>query len=149
MLIWILWVLLAASCWCQALGAWRMVPAKSRLGSGPRAKAVSAQYEAHTEAEVWTFHQVRTDGTLETTSQTLHFDGKEYPCGDLGLEERPDTVVSRKLDAWTAEVSYKKAGRVTRRIVRTVSADGKQMTLEVRIIPENGPAGEHLMVFGR
>ena len=85
----------------------------------------------------------------ETTSQTLRFDGKEYLCGDLGLEERPDTVVSTKLDARTAEVSYKKAGRVIRRVVRTVSTDGKQMTLEVRIIPGQGPAGEHLLVFGR
>src|SRR5262245_50828353 len=131
MLIWILWVLLAANCWGQALGAWKMVPGKSRLGSGSLTKAIAAQYEAHSDAEVWTFHLMRTDGTLETTSQTLHFDAKEYPCGDLGLEERPDTVVSRRVDARTAEVSYKKAGRVTRRVVRTV-ADGKKMTLEVR-----------------
>ena len=59
---------------------------------------------------------------METTSQTLRFDGKEYPCGGLGLEDRPDFVVSRKLDARTA-----------RRVVRKVSADGKQLTLEVQI----------------
>jgi hypothetical protein len=46
-------------------------------------------------------------------------------------------------------VAYKKAGRVIRRVVRTVSADGKQMTLEIRILPENGPAAEHSMVFER
>jgi len=87
--------------------------------------------------------------TSETISQTLRFDGKEYPCGDLGLEEGPDTVVSTKLDARTAEVSYMKSGRVTRRVVRTVSADGNQMTLELRITPEKGPAAESLMVFVR
>jgi hypothetical protein len=92
---------------------------------------------------------VRSDGTSETTSQALRFDGKEYPCGDLGLEEGPDTVVSKKLDARTVEVSYKKSGRVTRRIVRAVSADGRHMTLEVRITPEKGPAVERLMVFAR
>ena len=92
---------------------------------------------------------MRADGISETASQTLHFDGKEYPCGDLGLEERPDTVISRKLDARTAEVSYKKSGRVTRRVVRTVSADGKQMTLEVHITPEKGPAVERWLVFER
>ena len=151
MLIWILWVLLAANCWSQALGTWN---AKSRQSSGPLAQAITVKYEArpkepHAQAETWTFYVIRTNGMSETTSQTLRFDGKEYPCGDLGLEERPDTVVSTKLDARTAEVSYKKSGRVTQRVVRTVSADGKQMTLEVRIIPENGPAGEHLMVFGR
>jgi len=154
MLIWILWVLLAANCWGEALGTWKLIPAKSRQSSGPLAQAITVKYEArskepHAQAETWTFYEIRTDGTSETTSQTLRFDGKEYPCGDLGLGEQPDTVVSTKLDARTAEVSYKKAGRVIRRVVRAVSTDGIQMTLEVRIIPENGPAAEHLMVFGR
>jgi hypothetical protein len=142
-------VLLAASCRGQASGTWKMVSAKSRDSSGPLAKAITAQYEARSEAEIWTFYQVRADGISETTSQTLHFDGKEYPCGDLGLEERPDTVVSRKLGARTAEVSYKKAGRVARRVVRTISADGKQMTMEIRITPEKGLAVERRLVFER
>ena len=154
MLILVLWLLLAANCWGQALGTWKMIPAKSRQSSGTLAQAITVKYEAlskeaHTEAETWTFYEIRSDEVSETTSQTLRFDGKEYPCGDLGMGELPDTVVSTKLDARTAEVSYKKAGRVIRRVVRTVSADGRQMTLEVRIIPENGPAAEHLMVFGR
>jgi hypothetical protein len=153
MLIWVLWLLMAADCWGQALGTWRMIPAKSRQSSGPLAQAITVKYEARSkearpDAETWTFYLVRADGTSETTSQTLHFDGKEYPCGDLGLEERPDTVVSTRLDAIIAEVSYKKAGRVIRRVVRTVSADRKQMTLEIRITPIKGAPAEHLMVFG-
>ena len=154
MLIWVLWVLLAANCRGQVLGTWKMIPAKSRQSSGPLAEAITVKYEARSkeaqaQAETWTFYEIRTDGMSETTSQTLRFDGKEYPCGDLGLEDRPDTVVSTKLDARTAEVSYKKSGRVTRRVVRAVSADGKQMTLEVHITPEKGPAAESLMVFAR
>ena len=154
MLIRVLWVLLAANCWGQLLGTWKMIPAKSRQGSGPIAEAITVKYEArpteaHPNAETWTFYQVGSDGTSETTSQTLNFDGREYPCGDLGLEERPDTVVSTKPDARTAEVSYKKSGRVTRRVVRTVSADGKQMTLEVHITPEKGTAAERWLVFER
>jgi hypothetical protein len=149
MYIRMLWALLAASCWGQASGTWKMIPSKSRQSGGALAKAITAEYKAQSEAEIWTFYQVRADGTSETTSQTLHFDGKEYPCGDMGLEERPDTIVSRKLGARTAEVSYWKSGRVTRRVVRTVSADGKQMTLEVQITPEKGPEVEHRLVFER
>ena len=152
MLIWLLWLLLAVNCWGQALGTWKMIPAKFRQSSGPFAEAITVNYEAHPKvdhpnAETWTFYQVRPNGISETTSQTLRFDGKEYPCGDLGLEERPDTVIARKVDARTAEVSYKKSGRVSRRVVRTVSVDGKQMTLEVRVTPEQGPAVERLLVF--
>lgn len=149
MLLWIIWTLLAASCWGQASGTWKMIPAKSRHNSGPVAKAITANYEARSHAEIWTFYQIGQDGIAETTSQTLRFDGKEYPCGDLGLEERPDTVISKKLGSGTAEVSYKKSGRVARRVVRTVSADGKQMTLEVHITPEKGPAEERRLIFER
>ena len=149
MFIWMQWTLLAASCWGQVSGTWKMVPAKSHKSSGPLAKAITAQYDAHSEAEIWTFYHVRADGISATTSQTLHFDGKEYPCADLGMEERPDTVISRKLGARTVEVSYRKSGRVTRRVVRTVSADGKQMTLEVHITPETGRGVEQRLVFER
>jgi hypothetical protein len=154
MFINLLWVLLAANCWSQVLGTWKMIPAKSRASSGMIAKSITVKYEAHSQdaqlaAETWTFYEVSADRISQTTSQTLRFDGKEYPCGDLGLEDRPDTVVSTKLEARTAEVSYKKSGRVTRRVVRTVSADGRQMTLGVSIIPEKGPPAEQLLVFTR
>jgi hypothetical protein len=149
MLIRMLWVLLAASCSGQELGTWKMIPAKCRFGSGPVVKAITARYESRSEAEIWTFYRVHVDGTSETISQTLRFDGKEYPCGDLGLEEMPDTVISRRLDARAAEVSYKKAGRVTRRVVRTLSADGKQMTLKVHVTTEEGPVLEDWLVFER
>ena len=150
----VLLLLLGANGWGQALGIWKMIPAKSRRSGGPIAEAITVKYEAHAgeahpKAETWTFYRVRADGTSETTSQTLRFDGKEYWCGDLGLEEGPDSVVATKLDVRTVEVSYKKSGRVTRRMVRTVSADGKQMTLEIRITPETKPAVESLMFFVR
>src|SRR5438105_1595812 len=113
-------VLLSASCGAQdTLGTWKMNATKSRF-HGPPPKSMTVRYEPPADAEVWTFYQVRNDGTAETISQTLRFDGKDYPCGDLGLEERPDTVMSRKPDARTTEVFYKKSGRVTRRMVRTV-----------------------------
>lgn len=89
---------ITASCRGQELGTWKMIPDKSHCSSGPVAKAITARYEAHSDAEIWTFYRVLADGTSETTSQTLRFDGKEYPCGDLGLQGMPDTVISRKLD---------------------------------------------------
>jgi hypothetical protein len=140
---------LTASCWSQESGNWKMIPAKCRFSSSPVAKTITARYEAHSDAEIWTFYRVRADGTSETTSQTLRLDGKEHPCGDLGLEGMPDTVVSRKLDTRTTEVSYKKAGSVVRRVVRTLSADGKQMTLKIHITAEKGSVVEDWLVFER
>src|SRR5690348_7121106 len=95
----VLCLLLAVNCWGQALGTWKMIPAQSRQSSGPLAQAITVKYEtrpekSHAQAEIWTFYEIRRDGTSETTSQTLRFDGKEYPCGELGVGEQPDTVVS-------------------------------------------------------
>ncbi len=149
MIKWTTAALLAAGCWGQAMGTWNMIPAKSRQNGSPLSKAITAKYEVRSEGEIWTFYEVRADGSAETTSQTLRFDGKEYPCGGLGLEERPDTVVAKKLGPEIAEVSYKKDGRVARRLVRTVAAEGKQMKLEVRITPEKGPVVERWLVFER
>jgi hypothetical protein len=149
---WLFTATLVAACGCelyvgQASGNWRMVASKSRLGAGKPPKSITARYEARAETEAWTFYQVQAGGILQTTSQTLHFDGKDYPCGDLGSNERPDTVVSRRLDAWTAEVAYKSSGRVTRRLVRKISPDGKQITLDIQITPEHGPVTEQWLVF--
>ena len=142
-------MLLGASCWAEdALGTWKMNAAKSRF-HGPPPRAMTVRYEPQAGGEVWTFDQVRADGNSETTSQTLRFDGKEYSCGDVGLDERPDTVMSGKPDGRTAEVFYKKSGRLARRMVRTVSADGRQMTLDIRVTPEKGPVVERRLVFER
>ena len=86
---------------------------------------------------------------METVSQALYFDAKEHPCGDLGLEERPDTVVARKPAPRIADVTYTTSGRVARRVLRTVSEDGKQMTLDIRITPEKGAPVERRLVFER
>jgi hypothetical protein len=97
----VLWVLLAANGCGQELDSWKMIPAKSRDSSGSLSKAITVKYEIDPKepqhVETWTIYQVRADGTSETTSQTLRFDGKEYASGDLGLEERPDTVVATDL----------------------------------------------------
>jgi hypothetical protein len=76
------------SSWAQDLDTWKMIPPKRRFGSG--CQSDHCRYEAHPDAEIWTFYRVRADGTWET------FDEKQHPCGDLGFEEMPDTVVSRK-----------------------------------------------------
>jgi hypothetical protein len=102
--------LLAASCQSQdALGTWKMNAGKSRF-HGPPPKALTVRYEPQADAEVWTFNQDRADGNSETTSQTLHFDGKEYSCGDVGLEERPDTVLWRNSSLGRCESSVYAAG---------------------------------------
>jgi hypothetical protein len=128
--------LLAVSCFGQAIGIWKMTPAKSwgiTLDRFPKLKpsATSRTWKARFS----TLYSVRADGASDTTSRILHLDGKEYACDDPSLADHPDTVVSRRLDARTTEILNKKAGRVVVRLVRTISSGGMRMTLDVRITP--------------
>jgi hypothetical protein len=141
--------LLAASCCGQALGSWSMISDESSRGSLSLTMTITATAKARSDLEVWTFYVQRAGGVSETTSQTLRFDGQDYSCGDLGLEEHPDTVASRRLDSRTVEVSYKKSGTATRRVLRMISVDGKRMTLEIYFKPENGRPIEQRLVFER
>ena len=142
-------LLLAVTFSAQTLGTWKLRAGRSHFPEGPFAKPITVRYEIQRGGEVWTFYQVRSDGVAETVSQTLRFDGREYSCAGLGLEEQPDSVVSRKADSRTAEVLYKKSGRLARRVVRTFSADGNQMTLDIRLTPERGPVREGRLIFER
>lgn len=141
--------LLAGSCFGQALGTWKMNPAKSWYTSGPLPKALTVRYEPHREGETSTWYSKRADGTSETISRVLHFDAKEHACDDPSMPGHPDTVVARKLDGGTAEIVYKNAGRVIVRLVRKVSPDGKRMMLDIHIVPEKGPSPERMLVFER
>jgi hypothetical protein len=140
-------VLLAAHGADPSAGIWKMNVAKSLFENKSRPKAMTVRYEPQADAEVWTFEQVGADGRAEMVSQTLRFDGKDYRCSDLGMEGKPDTVTARRPASGTAEVEYKASGRVIRRVVRTMSADGRQMRLEIRITPVEGQAVERRLVF--
>jgi hypothetical protein len=62
-------------------------------------------------------------------SYALKYDGKEYPAARRGSKGR-DTISSRLLDSYTTEYTLKTDGRVTGRGTRTVSTDGKTLTIK-------------------
>ena len=148
MLIWTLLLLGASTGYGQALGTWKMIPEKSSYNIGPFPKALTAKFEAHRSGEVLTLYHVRADGTSQTISETLYFDGKDHATGEPAGSER-ETVAFRKLNAGTAEIVHKKGGNVTTRFLRAISPDGKQMTLEIVRIRDRSPNLERRLVLER
>jgi hypothetical protein len=140
---------LALGCFCQAFGTWKLNRAKSRDHTARLPKSATLRYESHQEGEISTWYSVRADGISETDSHILHLDGKDYACDDPSMPERLDTVSSKRLDARRTEIVYKNAGRAVLRLVRTVSADGKQMTLDLRRADEKAPSALRWLVFER
>jgi hypothetical protein len=140
---------LAAGCLGQAFGTWKLNPAKSRDQTARLPKSATLRYEPNEEGEISTWYSVRADGSSETNSQILHLDGKDYACDDPSMPERLDSVSSRRLDARRTEIVYKNAGRAVLRLVRIVSADGKQMTLDLRSASAKAPQSLRWLVFER
>jgi hypothetical protein len=62
-------------------------------------------------------------------SYALKYDGKEYPAGRRGSKGR-DTISSILLDEYSTEYTLKTDGKVTGRGIRTVSKDGKTLSIK-------------------
>ena len=152
-----IWLLLGAArrqrLGSGALGTWKI--SLRRIPSGQRslAEAITVRLsrtprEAPRSSRDLDFLRNSRGWDVETTSQTLRFDGKEY-CGDLGLENARHRGVYKTGRPDSGGV-LQEVGKGHPSLVRTVSADGKQMTSGGRsIIPAKGPAVERLMVFVR
>lgn len=62
-------------------------------------------------------------------SYALKYDGKEYPAARRGSKGR-DTISSILLDQYSTEYTLKTDGKVTGRGIRTVSKDGKTLSIK-------------------
>jgi hypothetical protein len=144
MKIWPL-LLLAVSGYAQALGTWKMNPEKSRYSTGPFPKALTVKFEPHPDGEIFTMYIAGADGAAQTVSHILYFDGKERVAEPDAFET--ETLLSRKLGAGTVEIVRKRNGKLFSRCLRTLSPDGKQMTLEFIQVVDKGPNLERKLVL--
>lgn len=108
------------------LGTWKMNPAKSKYSPGPAPKSVSVVFAAAGDAIKVTADEVDSEGRPRQTEYTAGFDGKDHPIKGAA---NADTVALKRIDTHTTERTDKKAGKVVATFVRTVSKDGKTMTV--------------------
>ena len=122
--------------------------AQSSDNSGPLPRAMTLKFEPNPAGEAYTTYETRPNGTSLTVSHLLRLDGKDYPC-DCAGSIITDTVASRRINVRTIEIMYRKSGRQAARIVRTITTDGNQMTLEIRIDRGQQPPLERKLAFER
>lgn len=108
------------------MGAWQLDPAKSAYSSGqpPQAELLTI--------EPWGTNGIKlraeiTDaqGKTRIAAYSASFDGKDVPI--TGVPDA-DTVSLKRIDIYTTQRIYKKAGKVTTIMTRVVSKDGKTQT---------------------
>jgi len=127
------------------IGTWTLNVAKSKFTSGPAPKAATRVYS---ESDgVYTLNQTMTgaDGK-EVAFKVQYREGQdETITGANGI----DSIHATKVNANTWEFSLKSGGKEVGHVHRTVSADGKVLTVHNTGKQRSGATGDDTLVFDK
>jgi hypothetical protein len=136
----------AADATDAVVGVWKLNVAKSTFNPGPAPKSQTRAYVAAADGIDMTYTGVAADGSAVNGKSTFKYDGKDYPIsGSADF----DTLSLKRIDGDTIESTQKKAGKVTGKTVRSVSGDGKVLTLKSKGTDAKGKAYDNVMVFDK
>lgn len=130
----------------SVVGTWTLDLAKSKFDPGPAPKSQTRIYAATADGIDLTVEGVAADGAKVSQHSSYKYDGKDYAI--TGAADF-DTLSLKRIDANRVESEQKKAGKVVGHTVRTVSADGKTMTLTSKGTDSKGGKYDNVMVFDR
>ena len=126
-------------------GTWKLNAAKSKFSPGPPPKTMSVTYSTvGTDGVKIVVDVTPATGAAQHWEMTAHYDGKEYPVKG---NPNADMVSVKLIDATTGESTFKKAGKVTATNTRTLSADGKMLTVTSKGVTEDGKPRNDVQVF--
>ena len=129
------------------IGKWTLNVAKSKFDPGPAAKSADVVLTGSgADGIKLVFDGVSPTGDKVHWEYTGNYDGKDYPM--TGNVEG-DTVSLKRINANSVETTYKLKGKVTLVNVRTVSADGKTLTVTQKGTNAAGQRVNNLLVFER
>jgi hypothetical protein len=127
-------------------GTWKLNVAKSKFSPGSAPKSVTITYTAAGDGMKIVVHQVPATGPDQHWEMTASYDGKDYPVKG---NPNADTISLQKSEGLKSQSTFKKGGKVTAVNMRTLSADGKTLTIEVKGTDEKGQAVHNIQVFER
>jgi hypothetical protein len=128
------------------IGTWELNIAKSKYDPGPAPKSETRTYVVVGQDIKATSKGVDADGKPTSRQLTLNYDGKDRPAtGSLDL----DALSLKRIDAFTAEFTLKKTGKVVATGTRAISKDGKVMTIATKGTNAKGQAFNDVQVFDK
>jgi hypothetical protein len=131
----------------SALGTWKLNVAKSTFTPGPGWRSQTRTYTLEPGGGVL----IRWDG-VGARGEPMHvsfisrLDGKDYP---MNGSDKYDTLNGVAVDAFTVKSEEKRGGKVVGIAVRTISADGKVMTVTDEGTDRKGEKFSQMLVFDR
>jgi hypothetical protein len=127
------------------VGSWTLNVAKSKFNPGPAPKAGTRTYTE--SAGLYTLDQKMTgaDGK-EVSFKVQYREGQDTPVTDAnGI----DSILATKVNANTWNFSLKSGGKEVGHVHRTVSADGKTLTVHNTGKQPSGATADDTVVFDK
>ena len=140
------------------LGTWKLNPEKSSYSAGQPPRSNVRQFTAVEDGYiVSTISGISAQGIPTFTLSAARYDGKNYPIYNqitlvdmmINGTKTPNTQAYKVIDAYTVEITNKQNGRVTTVLTRTVSKDGKTMTLVTKGTNAQGQPVHNVEIFDR
>jgi hypothetical protein len=128
------------------LGTWKLNAAKSKFSPGPPAKDVAVTFEAAGSSLKVVADLTDAEGTVTHTEYTASYDGKDYPITGSPVS---DTVALTKLNPRSSVRTDKKGGKIVGIYNRTVSSDGKTLTVVQKGTDPKGRKVSNTMVLDK
>jgi hypothetical protein len=128
------------------VGTWKLNVAKSTFSPGPAPKSQTRTYAESAQGMTVTIKSTAADGKEATQSASFKDDGKPY-----AVSGNPDfdMISIARVDASTVNITQTKAGATVGTGVRTVSKDGKTLTLAQKGTHATGGKFDDKLVFDR
>jgi hypothetical protein len=126
-------------------GTWKLVPGQSRLDADLQVQGIIMTITRIGPNSFRTVQDI-TFKSGEKRHQEIDrtLDGKEHPvAGASGAQQR--TIVARRIDANTRELTDKVGGKTTERIVSVVAPDGRSM----RNVEHESSGNEWVSLYAR
>jgi hypothetical protein len=139
-------MVLAAAAADPVDGTWTLNLAKSKFSPGPAPQSHTRTYATTAQGVALSFSGVSADGSQISGQSNYKYDGKDYPI--TGSPDY-DTLAVTRIDAHTSKSKQKKDGKAVRTTLRTVSKDGKVLTLMSKGTNAKGVPYNNVLVFDK
>ena len=128
----------------ELFGTWKLNPAKSKYSPGPAPKSMTVVYSPAGFGMKIVVDVVPAEGASQHWEMTPIYDG-----GDHRVTGNPDadTISIRRISDSKGESTFKKSGKVMAVNLRTISADGRTMTIETKGTTGDGKPRHDIAVF--
>ena len=126
------------------VGTWELNVAKSKYSPGPAPKSESRTYVMAGQDIKATSKGVDGTGKPTAGEWTINYDGKDRPQSG---NPDADALSLKRIDAFTIEFTQKRGGKVVITGTRTISKDGKVMTITTKGTNAQGQTINDVAVF--